>query len=103
LAKKYLSNAKKNLGKKTPFYEAMERALHNYLKAKLSLETSEMDKEHISTLLSERGVDEGQVREFKGLLQRCDYARYTPTDNVTMKQDYEAAVKTISSIDKQFS
>ncbi|MEM7186123.1 MAG: BatD family protein [Bacteroidota bacterium] len=102
LARKYLSNAKKNLGNKTPFYEAMERALHNYLKAKLSLETSEMDKERISGLLSDHGVDAVQVEEFKGLLKRCDYARYTPTDNVTMKQDYEAAVKTISNIDKQF-
>jgi hypothetical protein len=35
LAKKYLSEAKKALGKKEAFYEAMERALHNYLKAKL--------------------------------------------------------------------
>lgn len=103
LAKKYLTNARKNLGDKTPFYEALERALHNYLKAKLSLETSEMDKEHISRLLSERGVASQPVAEFKGLLQRCDYARYTPTDNVTMKQDYDAAVQTISSIDKQFS
>ncbi len=103
LAKKYLSNAKKNLGNKTPFYEALERALHNYLKAKLTIETSELDKERISQLLSERNVGPEAVGEFKGLLQRCDYARYTPTDNVTMKQDYDTAVQTISSIDKQFS
>jgi len=103
LAKKYLANAKKNMGNKTPFYEAMERALHNYLKAKLSLETTEMDKGHISKLLMDRGVDDSHVSDFKDLLQRCDYARYTPTSNVTMKQDYEAAVKTISNIDKQFT
>ncbi|MGY0408926.1 MAG: BatD family protein, partial [Polaribacter sp.] len=32
LAKKYLSEAQKQLGKKEAFYEALERALHNYLK-----------------------------------------------------------------------
>ena len=35
LAKKYLSHAKKALGKKEAFYVALEKALHNYLKAKL--------------------------------------------------------------------
>ncbi len=40
LAKKYLSEAQKQLGKKEAFYEALERALHNYLKAKLGIETS---------------------------------------------------------------
>ncbi len=36
LAKKYLGSAKKELGEKERFYNALERALHNYLKAKLS-------------------------------------------------------------------
>jgi hypothetical protein len=38
LAKKYLSEAHKQLGKKEAFYESLERALHNYLKAKLGIE-----------------------------------------------------------------
>jgi hypothetical protein len=103
LAKKYLSEARKNLGNKTTFYEALERALHNYLKAKLSIETSEMDKDHISELLKERHVDSEVVTEFSTLLQSCDYARYTPASNVAIRQDYEMAVKTISNIDKQIS
>jgi len=39
LARKYLGNAKKSLGKKEAFYIALEKALHNYLKAKLQIET----------------------------------------------------------------
>lgn len=101
LAKKYLGEAKKNLGNKVNFYEALERALHNYLKAKLNIETSEMSKDHISKLLVERSVDENVVTQFVQLLKSCELARYTPATNVTIQQDYEKAVRVISEIDKQ--
>jgi len=103
LAKKYLGAAKKRMGDKITFYESLERALHNYLKAKLNLETSEMDQTHIAKLLTERSVDPIVVADFTALLQRCDFARYTPASNVTIKLDYETALKTISNIDKQFT
>lgn len=101
LAKKYLYEARKNLGDQKTFYEALERALHNYLKAKLHIQTSEMSKEHIQELLQTRGVDPTTVTEFKGLLESCEFARYTPSSNVAMQQDYDRAVQVISRIDKQ--
>ncbi|MBX2827904.1 MAG: BatD family protein [Flavobacteriaceae bacterium] len=102
LAKKYLGEAKKNLGNQEAFYESLERALHNYLKAKLQIETSDMSKAHISNILLERKVEMGVVGNFTDLLKSCEFARYTPTSNVTIKKDYETAVTTISNIDKQF-
>jgi hypothetical protein len=101
LAKKYLSEAKNNLGKQEAFYEALERALHNYLRAKLDLVTSEFSKEKITILLAERKVKEVVISDFIGLLKSCEFARYTPTSNVTIKQDYKKAVGVISNIDKQ--
>jgi len=103
LAKKYLSEAKKNLGKQEVFYEALERALHNYLRAKLDIVTSEFSKEKIAVLLTNKKVEETTVSEFIRLLKSCEFARYTPTSNVTIKQDYEKAVRVISNIDKQFT
>lgn len=103
LAKKYLSEAKNNLGKQEAFYEALERALHNYLRAKLDIVTSDFSKEKISELLSERNVESDVVTEFVSLLKSCEFARYTPTSDVTIKQDYEKAVRVISNIDKQIS
>jgi hypothetical protein len=47
LAKKYLSEAKKQINNKEPFYVALEKAMHNFLKAKLHIETSEMSKDNI--------------------------------------------------------
>ena len=38
LARKYLGEAKKHLGNKEPFYIALEKAMHNFLKAKLRIE-----------------------------------------------------------------
>lgn len=101
LAKKYLSNAKKSLGQKEAFYIAMEKALHNYLKAKLHLETSDLSKDKIKTLLSDRGVDAGTIKDFSSIMENCDLARYTPITAVTMQEDYDKAAKTISLIDKQ--
>jgi hypothetical protein len=101
LAKKYLSEAKNNLGKQEAFYEALERALHNYLRAKLDIVTSEFSKEKITILLAERKVKEVVISDFIGLLKSCEFARYTPTSDVTIKQDYKKAVGVISNIDKQ--
>ncbi len=101
LAKKYLGEAKKNLGNKEAFYDSMERALHNYLKAKLDIETTEMSKERIAQLLNDRQVSQETVAEFNTLLKSCEFARYTPSTAVTIKEDYDKAVRIISTIDKE--
>ncbi|MEH6536981.1 MAG: BatD family protein [Psychroserpens sp.] len=101
LAKRYLSEAKKSLGNKEAFYIALEKALHNYLKAKLRIETSDFSKEKIEEILIERQVDEPTVIEFISILEHCELARYTPITNVEMQQDYEKAASTISIIDKE--
>lgn len=101
LARKYLSEAKKNTGNTDAFYEALERALHNYLKAKLQIETSEMEKSHISSLLLQNKVSPSTVDEFMGLLKSCELARYASASRSAVDVDYEKAVKVISEIDKQ--
>jgi hypothetical protein len=101
LSRKYLGAAKRNLGDKVPFYLALEKALHNYLKAKLRIETSEMTKEKIEVILLEREVSEDTVSKFISILESCEQARYSPITDVTMQQDYEKAAETISAIDKE--
>ena len=101
LARKYLSVAKKALGQKDSFYLALEKALHNYLKAKLNIETSDFNKERIESLLNERQVESYVISDFISILENCELARYTPITQVTMQNDYDKAAKTISLIDKQ--
>ena len=101
LARKYLSQARKQLGKKEDFYVALEKALHNYLKAKLHIETTEISKERISEILTDRKVDTETIVEFSNVLNNCDFARYTPLTNVEMKKEYNKAKEVIAKIDKQ--
>lgn len=101
LARKYLGEAKKALGDKEAFYIALEKALHNYLKAKLHIETSDMSKDRIRELLLKREVEAPVVNDFITILDSCELARYTPFSDVTMQHDYDKAAKNISIIDKQ--
>ena len=101
LAKKYLSEAKINLTKKDIFYISLEKALHNFLKSKLSIETSDYTKDKTSRLMKKKNIENESIELFIKLIENCEYARYTPASNVTINNDYENAVKVISEIDKQ--
>ncbi len=101
LAKKYLSEAKRNISNHVAFYESLELALHNYLKAQLNIETSEMEKSLISKMMIDRNVEDGVVENFIGLLKSCEFARYASSSNASVQQDYNKAVEVISNIDKQ--
>jgi len=101
MARKYLSEAKRNLNNSEEFYVALERALHNYLKAKLKMETSDFSKEKIKNILSQIGVEELLVNDFVSVLENCEFARYTPSSVKAMEQDFANTAKMITQIDKQ--
>ncbi len=100
IAKKYLSEAKKNRTNSTLFYESLHRSLHNYLKAKLPLETAEFSQENIAKSFSERGIPEVTTTLFLDLITSCDMARFAPTNTKTMQADYDKAIQVISEIEK---
>ena len=101
LAKKYLSKAQKQLGKKEAFYEALERALHNYLKAKLGIETAEISKERITEILKDKNIASATIYQFIEVLKNSDFARYTPFTSTQMKEEFERAKAVIIQLDKQ--
>lgn len=101
LAKKYLGEAKKHLGNKEPFYIALEKAMHNFLKAKLHIETSEMSKEKITEILLSRKANPQTVTEFIQLTENCELARYAYSSESAIQNDYDKAVVIISELEKQ--
>ncbi|MBK8599320.1 MAG: protein BatD [Flavobacterium sp.] len=103
LAKKYLSEAKQQLQNKEMFYVALEKAMHNFLKAKLKIETSEMSKDFIQELLLSRNGNAASVTAFIDLTKNCELARYAPASSVAIQQDYDKAVTIISELEKQIS
>ena len=101
LARKFLSSAKKEINNSENFYEVLERALHNYLKAKLLIETTEFSKNKIVNLLVKKNVDLIYAKEYVDLLENCEIARFSKELNINTTSDYENAIKIISKIDKQ--
>ncbi|MBW4359018.1 BatD family protein [Flavobacterium taihuense] len=101
LAKKYLSEAKKQINNKEPFYVALEKAMHNFLKAKLHIETSEMSKDNIQDLLLSRKASPEAVSSFIALTENCEIARYAPSSSATIQHDFDKAVAIISELEKQ--
>ncbi len=101
LARKFLGSAKREINNYQNFYEVLERALHNYLKAKLLIETTEFSKNKIVNLLVKKNVDLTYANEYVDLLENCEIARFSKESNINTNSDYENAIKIISKIDKQ--
>lgn len=101
LVKKYLLEAKKQMGNKVPFYMAMEKALHNFLKAKLHIETVEMSKDNIIELLQQRNASETTINQFMELMNDCEFARYAPATDTAMNNDFDRAIEIITELEKQ--
>jgi len=101
LARRYLSKAKKKQTDKEGFYEALELALHNFLKAKLNIHTNDISKEQITALLEEKNVTDEATTELIELLTSCEMARYAPSSVATTELNYDKAVATITELNKQ--
>ena len=102
LAIKFLGSAKKNISDKTMFYDSLEKAFHNYLKAKLRIETIDIQKEIIIDLLIKMGATSSTIDSFMVILDNCNIARYSPITEVKMKQDYYSAIEIIEKLDNEF-
>ncbi len=101
LAKKYLSDARLHLANRELFYVSLEKALHNFLKAKLKIETSEMRKERIREILLERGAQPETVSDFISIAENCEFARYAPSAAAATQSEYDRAVAVLSELEKQ--
>jgi len=101
LAIRFLGNAKKYIDNKTKFYDSLEKAFHNYLKAKLQIETIDIQKKIIAESLMKLGAKTSTIDNFMIILKNCDMARYSPITQVKMKQDYNSAIDIIEKLDDE--
>ena len=100
LSKKYLGEAKKNLKNKALFYDALERALYNYLKARLKIKADDFSKDKITEILASKELATAEIQSFIALLENCELVRYSPATDAKMQQDFDQALSVISNIDK---
>ena len=84
----------------TAFYEELHKALLGFVSDKLNVPSAELSKERISEALAESGVASSYIESFIGILDACEFARYSPdAGHEAMTAHYNAAVDVISSID----
>jgi len=84
----------------TAFYEELHKALTGYVSDKLNISVADLSKERIAEQLSAENVPSDVVGEFVGIVDACEYARYSPdAGHEAMAKHYDAAVSVISSIE----
>jgi tetratricopeptide (TPR) repeat protein len=84
----------------TAFYEELHKALLGFISDKLNISLADLSRDRISEALKEGNVSEEHISTFIGLLDACEFARYSPSaGNEAMAAHYEAALDVISSID----
>ena len=62
-----------------------------------------MSKSNIQYLLLAKNANPETVSEFIQLTENCEIARFSPSSNETIANDYEKAVVLISDLEKQFN
>ena len=100
LAQSYLKGASSSTADKDLFYANLEKAIHNFLKAKLKIDSSDLAKENIKKLLTDKGVDHSYVEETVSLLNNCERARYTPFGAGDIQNDLKRTEYIINTLDK---
>ena len=84
----------------TAFYEELHKALVGYISDKLNIAVADFSKDTVAQQLAENGISEDLAGEFVGLIDACEFARYSPdAGHDAMEAHYQNAVKVISSID----
>jgi tetratricopeptide (TPR) repeat protein len=82
------------------YYEELHKALLGYISDKLNMDMSEINKDNIKSELVKGGASAEQADKFIGLLDACEFARYSPdAGSEEMKNHFSDAVESISSID----
>jgi hypothetical protein len=95
MAAKYL-----NENKQEAFYDETLKAVWGYLSDKLNIPVANLTKDNVDANLTQYGVDENLIRDFRNILDTAEFARFAPTQgNGTMDELYHSTVKAIDKME----
>lgn len=90
-------------GNASQFYDEMLSALWGYIAHKLKMPTSELTRDNVVQRLESASVPKSVIHKIIGLLDDCEYAKYTPVaDNFNMKDLYDQATEVIFDLEGHF-
>ncbi len=82
------------------FYDEVMHALWGYVADKLNLPVAELNKDNVSDMLLQKGIEESVTSRFLDILSECEFARFAPGDPSTnMEHMYDSACDIIGLID----
>lgn len=103
VAQRRLKTAKRLLqeNNKELFYEEIERASWTYLSDRLFIPTAELNKENISQVLLDKGVNEKTIQDVIDVLSTAEFSRYAPTTDYEMQKMYDLTTQIINELEGQ--
>lgn len=96
-----LNNAEKSIGNKDKFYDLVEKAIYNCLKARFSIETNKLNKESIKKQMILEGISIDKIKIILKLVESCERARYSNSSDYEMTNDLNIARKIFDEILKK--
>ena len=96
-----LNNAEKSIGNKDEFYDLVEKAIYNCLKARFSIETNKLNKESIKKQMILDGISVDKIEIILKLVESCERARYSNSSDYEMTNDLNTARKIFDEILKK--
>ncbi len=85
------------------FYDEMLRALWGYIAHKLKMPTSELTRDNVRERLESRNVPEDSIANILGLLDDCEFAKYSPDNgSLSMQNLYGQATDVIFNLEDIF-
>lgn len=83
------------------YYEELHRALWGYIADKLALSQADCSRERVEEMLVRLNVDEDLIKDYTGLIESCEFARYAPDPGQLEKERiFEKAVTVISKMEQ---
>ena len=103
VAQKRLKAASKALkaNDKDAFYAAIEQAAWTYLSDRLSIPTADLNKDNITSILTQKGVSDALIADVKNVLSTAEFARYAPSTDHGMEDLYTATTNLINNLEDQ--
>ena len=96
-----IANEKLLNGEGAAFNEALLTGLFNYLKNKLTMETTELGKANIRNHLAAKGASNDLTERFIALIEQCEMARYAPNSETGNEQLYTQGIDIIEKLENE--
>jgi hypothetical protein len=102
VASKRLKTAAKylNENKKEAFYDETLKAVWGYLSDKLNIPVSALTKDNVEANLTQYGMDENLINDFRNILDTAEFARFAPSQGSgAMDELYHSTIKAIDKME----